>query len=66
MSEKRLTEQERAIVEKLGDTLYTPDFLQVWINRKDNVMINAPAALQAMGAHGFYQAVRRIAEKGGF
>jgi hypothetical protein len=36
------------------------EFLKEWVNRNDNVFINAPAALQAMGASGFFAAVRAI------
>lgn len=36
------------------------EFLQEWINRDDNVIINAPAALQAMAASGYLAAVDAI------
>jgi hypothetical protein len=57
-----LTDQEKAIVKALNDHPYTVDFLQEWINRNDTVFINAPAALQATAAKGFYSAVRRLAQ----
>ena len=57
-----LTDEEKAIVERLGHNLYTVDFLEEWINRKDNVYTNAPAALQACTAHGFYQAIKAMAQ----
>ena len=50
-----MTEKEREIVERLNHPVYTTDFLEEWIQRKDNVFINAPAALQAMGAKGYYE-----------
>lgn len=31
-----------------------------WINRNDNVFTNTPAALQAMGIKGYYEAVKRM------
>lgn len=57
-----MTAKEREIVERLNHRVYTTDFLEEWIHRKDNVFINAPAALQAMGAKGFYEAVKQIAK----
>lgn len=58
-----LTAAEKKLVEELGDTIYTVDYLETWINRNDNVEINAVAALSAMGAKGFYRAVQLMAEK---
>lgn len=55
-----LTDNQKAIVTRLGDTVYTPDYLEEWLNHNDNVYINAPAALSAMGANGFYKAVLAI------
>lgn len=57
-----MTAKEREIVERLNHPVYTMDFLEEWIQRKDNVFINEPAALQAMGAKGFYEAVKQIAK----
>lgn len=39
---------EIEIIEKLGHPLYTVEFLEEWVGRNDNVMVNAPAALQAI------------------
>lgn len=50
------------MVRELNHPLYTVEFLQEWLERKDNVLINAPAALQAMGAKGFYEAIRKMVE----
>lgn len=58
-----MTLKEREIVERLNHPLYTTSFLEEWIERKDNVFVNAPAALQAMGAKGFYEAVKQIAKR---
>ena len=53
MEKKReRTEQERQIVRELGHPLYTVEYLETWINRNDDVMCNAVAALTAMGAKG--------------
>lgn len=55
-----LTEKQKEIVRRLDHSLYTVEFLEEWLNRNDNVFVNAPAALQAMGADGFYAAVKMI------
>ncbi len=57
MEKIKLTERQKDIVARLNDKLYTVDYLEEWLNRNDNVYINAPAALSAMGASGFYCAV---------
>lgn len=56
----RMTEQERKLVEDLRDELYTVDFFEEWLGRNDNVFANAPAALQAVAASGYYRAVQRM------
>lgn len=65
MEKKKLTEAEKEIVKKLAHSLYTVDFLEEWINRNDNVFVNAPSALQACSAKGFYEAVQLMAKKEG-
>lgn len=55
-----LTEEQKEVIQKLNHSLYTVEFLQEWINRDDNVIINAPAALQAMAASGYLAAVDAI------
>lgn len=57
-----MTEIEKRIIRALGDPLYTQEFLAEWVDRNDNVFINAPAALQVMAAKGYYQAVQRMAQ----
>lgn len=59
-----ITEQEKEIIASLKHDLYTVEYLEEWINRNDNVFINAMAALNAMAAKGFYDAVKAIARKG--
>ena len=56
-----LTEREKKIVEQLAHPMYTVGYLEHWINRNDNPMINALAALNAMGAKGYYEAVKMMA-----
>lgn len=57
-----MTDKEKAVVKELNHSLYTVEFLEEWKDREDNVFVNAPAVLQAMGANGFYEAVKRIVE----
>lgn len=59
---EKLTEAEKKIIAKLNHPLYTAEFIEEWINRDDNVFINALATLQAMGAKGYYSAVKQILE----
>lgn len=59
---KTLTEKEKEIVNKLNDRLYTVEFLEEWINRKDTIVENAPCALQIMCAIGYYEAIRNMAK----
>lgn len=61
---KALTDEEKRVIEAMNHSLYTVEFVEEWINRHDGVFENAPAALQAMGAKGFYAAVRSIVEQG--
>ena len=58
-----LSDKEKEIIGMLDDSLYTVEYIEEWINRNDNVFVNAPSALSAMGEKGFYQAVKRMAEK---
>lgn len=60
MSKIILTEKEKELINNLGHSLYTVDYLEHWINRNDNVFVNAPAALNAMGAKGYYDAIRHM------
>ena len=46
MGKITITEKQEAIIRRLNDPLYTVEFLKEWVNRNDNVFINAPAALQ--------------------
>ena len=63
MDQIEITERQEVIIRQLNDPIYSVDFLKEWINREDNVFANAPAALQAMGASGFYAAVRAIEQQ---
>lgn len=63
MSEiKKLTDKEKEIVKTLNHDLYTVEYIEEWINRNDNVFIDAMKALNTMGAHGYYAAVKKMAE----
>lgn len=55
-----ITDKQKEIINQLNHSLYTADFLLEWINCEESVFINAPAALQAMGAKGYYEAVRQM------
>jgi hypothetical protein len=55
-----ISDKQKEIIRKLDHKLYTVEFLEEWLNRKENVFVNAPAALQAMGADGFFAAVEMI------
>lgn len=55
-----ISKKQKDIIEALGDDIFTADFLEEWINRHDDIDINAFAALQAVSAKGFYRAVLAI------
>ena len=57
---KNLTERQKQIIKKLNHPIYDAEFVESWINRKDNVFINTPAALQACCVKGFFDAVKCI------
>lgn len=57
-----MTELEKYIIKEINHPTYTVEFIEEWIHRNDKVDINAVAALQAMGAKGFYAAVQKIAK----
>ena len=57
----QLTDKEKELITKLGDPYYTVSNIEKWINRSDNVFTNAPAALQAMGVKGYYEAIKHMA-----
>lgn len=58
-----MTDTEKRVVREIGHPIYTVEYLEEWINRNENVFINAPAALLAMGAKGFYEAVEILAKR---
>lgn len=60
---RTITPLEETVINNLKHPIYTVEYLEEWINRNDNVFINAPAALSAMGAMGFYEAVQLIVNK---
>ena len=60
-----MTDKEKEIIRELNNSLYTVEFLEEWLNRKDNVFVNPVAALQTMAAQGFYSAVQAMATNTG-
>jgi len=58
-----MTDREKEIIKQLNHTIYTVEFMEEWLNRNDNVLINAPSALQSMGAKGYYEAVKQMAKE---
>lgn len=55
-----ISEKEKELITLINHPVYSVDFLEKWINRNDDVVVNAPVALQTMGAKGFFQAVRQL------
>ena len=58
-----MSETEKQLIQKLNDPYYTVSRLETWINRSDNIFINAPAALRATNIKGYYEAVKRMARQ---
>lgn len=58
-----LTELEKQIINELDHPLYTVEFIENWINRKPDVLINAVFALMVMKVQGYYSAVHQMAER---
>ena len=56
----KLSENQKKIINELGHELYTPEYIETWINRKDTVLINAPCALQSCFVKGYFEAVLQI------
>lgn len=56
-----MTDREKDIIKDLNHSLYTVEYLEEWVNRNENIFVNAPAALRAMSAKGYYEAVKRMA-----
>lgn len=60
-----MTEREKEIVRRLMHPVYTVDYLEEWLERKDNVFVNPVAALSAMGGHkGFILPSKRWQNSG--
>lgn len=60
-----MQQEEKNLIAKLGSEYFTVEHVEHWINRNDNVFINAPAALIAMEAKGFYAAVQLFLKRKG-
>ena len=60
----KITDNEKRIIQELCDPLYSVEFVGEWLSRPtENVLINAPAALQQAMVEGFMVAVRKLAEQ---
>lgn len=59
----KLTEAEKQKIKELGSEYYTVEHVQEWINSKDTVFENAPGALMAVEAKGYYDAIKRMVDK---
>ena len=59
-----VTETQKAIIRKLADSIHTVEYIEEWINKKDNINVNPFSALMAMSAKGFYQAVLCMEKQG--
>lgn len=58
----KLTDSEKEIVNRLNDSLYTVDYLEEWINRREDINVDCVAKFFVMLAKGYYLAVRNMAE----
>ena len=58
-----LTPRQRELIERLNHPVFTPDYIESWIGRNDDVSVNAPAALSAIEAKGFFAAIRCLEEE---
>lgn len=56
----KLTDNQKKIIEKLGHPVYNGEYVEKWLNQASDVNTNAPAALIAMGACGFMDAIEAI------
>lgn len=60
-SEKpKLTPRQEAIIGHLNHPVYTAKYISEWLGRKDDIAVNAPAALIEAGVHAYYEAVVRL------
>lgn len=58
---KEFTEEEKLVINELGDTLYTVAFMEEQLGTPhSNIFTNAPCALQEAIADGYYNAVKNI------
>ena len=58
-----LTELEKQIIYELDHPWYTVEFIENWINRQPDVLINVVFALTIMKVQGYYEAVHQMAER---
>lgn len=55
---KKLTQEEKEIVEKWGSSVFTVEYLEDWLNRAIDVPTSSSDAFEAGAARGFCTAVR--------
>lgn len=48
-----LSDKEKEIIGMLDDSLYTVEYIEEWINRSDNVFVNAPLHYRQWEQKGF-------------
>ena len=53
-----ITEEEKTIIRNLNNSMYTVEYIEEWINKDDDVKINAVAALISCVAKGYYGAIK--------
>ncbi|MCR0316614.1 hypothetical protein MKA27_19690 [[Clostridium] innocuum] len=65
MEEKRinLTERETELINKIGHPVYTTDYIDYWGNVRAKVNKKPQECLLAMGAIGYYQAIKSLIDK---
>jgi len=57
-----LNEEEKILIKKLNHPVYTIEYIEQAGNFKGKVTDNAIKCLEAMGAIGYYQAVKQMVE----
>ena len=57
-----LTNEEKELITEINgeNGLYSVNYIEMWLNRRDNVFVNAPSALSAMDVNGYYAAIRAM------
>ncbi len=56
-NKRKLTEDEKRVIENLGDSLYTVEYVEDWLNFNEDVFTNTVGALNCASVKGFLVAV---------